>query len=136
MGQTLADPVILHDVGVVLGYHYGHRGAAGTCHGPWGELVSELNAGDFRWGMWSDARQFLWEYKARSGLSVYLNQKLHLKCRRNKWTMLEPGSSEMTYEEVHIWLFLGLSLPQEPENLLVKDLPESSLSMVAQHHCC
>lgn len=41
--------------------------------------------------------------------------------------MLEPGSSERTYEEVPIWLFLGLNLPWEPENLLVKDLPEAPL---------
>lgn len=41
--------------------------------------------------------------------------------------MLELGSSEMTYEEVPIWLFLGLNLPWEPENLLVKDLPEAPL---------
>jgi len=41
--------------------------------------------------------------------------------------MLELGSSEITYEEVPIWLLLGLNLPWEPENLVVKDLPEAPL---------
>lgn len=34
--------------------------------------------------------------------------------------MAELGSSEMTYGEVPIWLFLGLNVLWEPENLLVK----------------
>lgn len=45
--RTLADPATLqvYEVGAVLGYQRGHGGAAGTCQGPQGELVSEPGLG-------------------------------------------------------------------------------------------
>lgn len=138
--RTLADPATLqvYEVGAVLGYQRGHGGAAETCQGPRGELVLEPGLGlalgtsgggsPAHYGA-CEAMQgnFLWQYKAQGLLSVYLNHHLHLKCRRSKWTMLELGSSEVTCEEVPIWLFLGQNLPWEPEKLLVKDLPEAPL---------
>lgn len=35
----------VYEVGVVLGYQCEHGGAAGTCQGPWGELVPETGLG-------------------------------------------------------------------------------------------
>lgn len=97
----------------MLGYQWGHQGTAGTYQGPWGELVSEPGLGSVLVTSEGDSPahcracgtmqgNILWPYKAQVLLCVYLNHHLHLKCGRSKWSMLDLGSSEMTYKEVPI----------------------------------